>query len=107
MLTDLNRKEESIQEEHKRTKAATRRERERVRKEVRAEERVRKLFGRVASGLGIAVALVGGLTTGDLGAAGPAGIVLGALGWVLGARRIGSVALMLSVVEILSGIAID
>lgn len=72
-------------------------------KSLRTEDRVRKLFGRAASVLGIVVALAGALTPGEMGPAGPAGILLGAVGYLLGARLVGATAVLLAVVEILVG----
>lgn len=72
-------------------------------KSLRTEEGVRKLFGRVASVVGILVALVGGFTPGESGPAGPIGILLGALGYLLGARLLGAAAVLLSVLEVLVG----
>ncbi len=95
-----------MQREHERADP-TAEEQEQLREEFRTDRRVRKLFGRLASVLGIAVAVMGILTPGDLGPAGFTGIVMGALGWALDARRLGTVALVLSLVEILSGIAIE
>ncbi|MDP9474914.1 MAG: hypothetical protein M3R38_04360 [Actinomycetota bacterium] len=73
-------------------------------KSIRTEEGVRKLFGRVASVLGILVALAGGFTPGEVGPAGPTGVLLGVLGYLLGARLLGAAAVLLSVVEVLVGL---
>ena len=54
--------------------------------------------------LGILVALTGLLTPGDVGPLGLAGMLLGALGFFLGARRLGPAAVVLSWVEILLGV---
>jgi hypothetical protein len=62
------------------------------------------LFGRVASVLGILVALVGDLSPGDVGPAGPTRLVIGMLGYALGARRLGTAAIVLSVTEVLVGV---
>lgn len=78
-------------------------EREQVRKEIRTENQVRRSFGRVASVLGILVASSGLLTPDDVGLAGPTGILMGLLGYALGARRLGTAAVVLSVVEVLLG----
>ena len=78
-------------------------EREQIRKEIRTENQVRRFFGRVASVLGILVALAGLLTPGDVGLAGPVGILMGSLGYALGAHRLGTAAVILSGVEILLG----
>ena len=78
-------------------------EREQVRKEIRTENQVRRSFGRVASVLGILVALAGLLTPDDVGLAGPVGILMGSLGYILGARRLGTAAVVLSIVEIIFG----
>ena len=72
-------------------------------KSLRTEEGVRKLFGRVASVVGILVALMGSLTPGEAGPAGPIGILMGALGYLLGARLLGAAAVLLSVLEVLVG----
>ncbi len=80
------------------------REREQVRMEIRTENQVRRSFGGVASVLGILVALAGLFAPGDVGLAGPVGILMGALGLVLGARRFGTAAVILSVAEILLGV---
>jgi hypothetical protein len=80
-------------------------ERRGVREGLRVEGRVRRLFGRASAVFGMAVALAGELTLGGIGPAGPAGIMLGALGYVLGARGLGAAALALSATEILLGLA--
>ena len=54
--------------------------------------------------LGILVALTGLLTPGDVGPLGFAGMVLGMLGFFLGAHRLGPTAVDLSWVEILLGV---
>jgi len=95
-----------MQREHERANP-TAEEQEQLRAEFRTDQRVHKLFGRLASVLGIAVAVMGILTPGNLGPAGFTGIVMGALGLGLDARRLGTVALVLPLVEILSGIAIE
>ncbi len=82
-------------------------EREQVRREIRAETRVRRFFGRVASVIGILVVLAEEFTLGGVGPAGLAGISMGALGYVLGARRLGTAAIVLSVLGILLGVLIS
>ncbi len=57
--------------------------------------------------LGILVALAGLLTPGDVGPLGLAGMLLGALGYFLGAHRLGPAAVVLSWVEILLGIVVS
>ncbi len=57
--------------------------------------------------LGILVALTGLLTPGDVGPLGLAGMLLGALGYFLGAHRLGPAAVVLSWVEILLGIVVS
>jgi hypothetical protein len=79
-------------------------ERQQVRKEIRTEKRVRRSFGRVVAALGILAALMGDLTPGEVGSAGPVGILMGALGYVLGARWLGTIAIVLAVAEILLGV---
>lgn len=74
-------------------------------KEVNSHEVTRnKGFGRVVSMLGILVALTGLLTPGDVGPLGLAGVLLGALGFFLGAHRLGPAAVVLSWAEILLGV---
>jgi hypothetical protein len=58
----------------------------------------------VVSVLGILVALTGLLTPGDVGPLGLAGMLLGALGFFVGAHRLGSAAVVLSWAEILLGV---
>ena len=58
----------------------------------------------MVSMLGILVALTGLLTLGDVGPLGLAGVLLGALGFFVGAHRLGSAAVVLSWAEILLGI---
>ena len=77
--------------------------RRKEKKSLRTEEGVRKLFGRVASVLGILVAIVGGFTPDEAGPAGPIGVLLGTLGYLLGARLLGATAVLLSVLEVLVG----
>lgn len=83
-----------------------RRDRERLREDIRAEERASGLFGMVIAVVGMLVAVVGDLSPGEVGPAGPAGLVLGALGYVLGARRLGTAAVVLSAAEILVGLLV-
>jgi hypothetical protein len=59
---------------------------------------------RLVAVLGILVALTGLLTPGDVGPLGLEGVLLGALGFFLGAHRLGPAAVVLSWVEILLGI---
>lgn len=75
-----------------------------MRERIRTEDRMRMLFGRVAAVLGILVAVVGDLSPGDVGPAGPIGLAMGALGYALGARRLGTAAIALSVAEVLVGV---
>jgi hypothetical protein len=70
---------------------------------MRTEARISRLFGRAAAMLGIAAALAGDLTPADVGPVGPLGLLMGALGYFLGARRLGIAALLLSVAEIVVG----
>ncbi len=79
-------------------------EREQVRKGIPTENRVDRGFGRMLSVLGILVALAGMFTPGDVGPLGLAGILMGALGFALGARRLGTAAVVLSWTEILLGV---
>jgi hypothetical protein len=58
----------------------------------------------VVSMLGILVALTGLLTPGGVGPLGLAGMLLGALGFFVGAHRLGSAAVVLSWAEILLGV---
>ena len=58
----------------------------------------------MVSVLGILVALTGLLTPGDVGPLGLAGMLLGALGFFLGAHRLGPAAVVLSWTEILLGV---
>ena len=58
----------------------------------------------MVSVLGILVALTGLLTPGDVGPLGLAGMLLGALGFFLGAHRLGPTAVVLSWAEILLGV---
>ena len=82
-------------------------ERKQVRSEIRAETRVRRFFGRVASVIGILVVLAGEFTLGDVGSAGLAGTSMGTLGYVLGTRRLETAAVVLSVLGILLGVLIS
>ncbi len=78
-------------------------ERERVGGDMRAEAQLSRLFGRACALIGIAAALSGDLTPGDAQPVGPLGLSMGALGYFLGARRLGIAALLLSVAEIVVG----
>lgn len=78
-------------------------ERERAGGEMRTEARISRLFGRACALLGIAAALAGDLTPADVGPVGPLGLLMGALGYFLGARRLGIAALLLSAAEIVVG----
>ncbi len=82
-------------------------EREQVREENHIRKQMGRSFGRVISVLGILVALAGALTPSDVGPIGVAGMLLGALGLVLGARRLGTAAVTLSWVEILLGVLVS
>jgi len=77
--------------------------REDARSHVRLEGRGQKLAGRVISALGAAMALAGDLTPGDVGPAGPIGLLMGLLGYLLGARVLGAAAAVLALLEILVG----
>lgn len=77
--------------------------RRREEKSLRTEEGVRKFFGRAASVIGIVAALAGSLTPDEAGSAGPMGMLMGASGYLLGARLLGAAAVFLSVVEVLVG----
>ena len=63
-----------------------------------------KGYGRMVSVFGILVALTGLLTPGGIGPLGLAGMLLGALGFFLGAHRLGPAAVVLSWAEILLGV---
>jgi hypothetical protein len=60
---------------------------------------VQRLFGAVLAAVGLLMALAGNLITpGELGPAGPAGLLMGAFGYLLGARLLGAAAVVLSLV---------
>lgn len=79
-------------------------ERRQVRRGLQTEGRVQRLSGRVLSVLGLLMALSGDLTPGEVGPAGPVGLLMGSLGYLLGARVLGTTAMVLSVAEIVVGI---
>jgi hypothetical protein len=79
-------------------------EREQVKKEAHIRKQIGGGFGRVVSVLGMLVALAGLFTPGDAGPLGLVGMLLGTLGLVLGAYRLGTAAVALSWVEILLGV---
>ncbi len=76
-------------------------ERQQVRDGVRFEERVRKLFGRTAAALGMLLAVLGSYSPSEAGPSGEIGIAMGMLGYLLGARRLGVAAVVLSIAELL------
>lgn len=82
-------------------------EREQVRKETYTRTQIGRGFGQVLSVLGILVALAGLFIPGDVGPLGLVGMLLGVLGVVLGAYRLGTAAVALSWVEILLGVLIS
>ena len=63
-----------------------------------------RFLGRVLSVLGMLVAIAGALVPSEVGPLGLAGILMGALGFALDARRLGAIAVILSLMEILLGI---
>jgi len=71
---------------------------------VRLEKRMQRLVGRVIAALGVAMALAGELTPGDVGPAGFMGLLMGVLGFLLGARILGAAAVTLALLEILTGV---
>lgn len=68
--------------------------------------RSRSFFGRLSSVLGILLALAGAFFVNNLLTLAFLGIVLGALGTVLGTRRLGIAAVVVSVVVLLFGLAV-
>ncbi len=68
--------------------------------------RSRSLFGRLSSVLGILLALAGAFFVNNVLTLTLLGIVLGALGTVLGTRRLGIAAVVVSVVVLLFGLAV-
>ena len=79
-------------------------EREQVRKETHTRTQIGRGYGQVVSVLGILMALAGLFIPGDVGPLGLVGMMLGVLGVVLGAYRVGTAAVALSWVEILLGV---
>lgn len=68
--------------------------------------RSRLFFGRLSSALGILLALAGAFFVNNVLTLSFLGIVLGALGTVLGPRRLGIAAVVVSVVVLLFGLAV-
>ena len=68
--------------------------------------RSRSFFGRISSALGILLALAGALFVNNVVTLSFLGIVLGALGTVLGTRRLEIAAVLVSVVVLLFGLAV-
>ncbi len=68
--------------------------------------RSRTFFGRLSSGLGILLALAGAFFVNNVTTLTLLGIALGALGTVLGARRLGIAAVVVSGVVLLFGLAV-
>ena len=100
-------KREALSEgERGRLRAVTDRERERVRGELQTEIQVSRFFGRVVAVLGMVAALAGDLTASDAGPAGPLGLLMGALGYCLGARWLVVAAILLSATEIVVGFVV-
>ncbi len=78
-------------------------ERRQVRDGVRVEERVRKLFGRTAASLGMLLAVLGFYSPSEAGPSGEIDIVMGILGYLLGACRLGVAVVVLSIAKLLFG----
>ena len=76
---------------------------EQVREGKQLEDRLSRALGIVASAMGLLV-LVGGLSPSFAGPAGGIGLVFGALGYLLGARRLGGAVVVVSVAEIVIGL---
>ena len=79
------------------------RAREQIREEKELEDRLSRALGIVAAAMGLLV-LVGGLSPSFAGPAGGIGLVFGALGYLLGARRLGGAVVVVSVAEIAIGL---
>ena len=77
--------------------------REQIREGNQLEDRLSWAFGIVASAMGL-VLVVGGLSPNYAGATGGIGLVFGALGHLLGARRLGGAVVVVSVAEIVIGL---
>jgi hypothetical protein len=80
------------------------REREPIRKEEQLEDQLSRVFGIFATATGLLLVAVGGLSPNYAGPAGEIGLVLGALGYLLGARRLGGAVVVVSVAEIAIGL---
>jgi len=76
---------------------------EQTRGEKQLEDRLSRTFGIIASAMGLPLVVVGGLSPGYAGPAGGIGLVFGALGYLLGARRPGAAVVLVSVAEIVIG----
>lgn len=79
------------------------REQEQIREEKRLEDRLSRAFGIVTSAMGLLV-VVGGLSPNYAGPAGGIALMSGALGHLLGARRLGAAVMVVSVAEIVIGL---
>ena len=79
------------------------REQEQIRERKQLEDRLSQGLGIVASAMGLLL-IVGGLSPNYAGPAGQIGLVFGALGYLLGARRLGGVVVVVSVAEIVIGL---
>jgi hypothetical protein len=80
------------------------RAREQIREGKQLEDRLSRALGIVASAMGLLLVLVGGLSTSYAGPTGGIGLVFGALGYLLGARRLGGGVVVVSVAEIAIGL---
>ena len=80
------------------------RAREQTREEEQLEDRLSRALGIVASAMGLLLVVVGGLSPNYAGSTGGIGLVFGALGYLLGARRLGGAVVVVSVAEIAIGL---